>query len=71
MDHRHLEEIGENLRRLGHDRREVVQRIVASAEGGASKAGSLYQELDQISEQAIGLMERQRKLIREELTGHM
>lgn len=70
MEHRQLEELGENLRRLGHQRRETVERIVAAAEAGPGDTGALYRELDQISERAIGLMEQQREMIREELEGH-
>lgn len=69
MDHGLLEEIGGHLRELGHERRETVERIVAATESGLVDAGRLYQDLDQISERAIGLMERQRTLIREELAG--
>ena len=67
MDHRELEEIGENLRSLGHERREVVQQIMSSVDGGSPEVGKLYRELDEISERAIGLMERQRNVIRQEL----
>lgn len=68
MDHQRLEEIGEKLRSLGHDRREVVHEILADTQQGAeADARRLYQELDRISEECISLMERQRDLIAEEL----
>lgn len=69
MEQKQLESIGENLRSLGHERRQVVEQIVEDAQAGSGQARRLYQELDRISEQAIDLMERQRDLIRQEFAG--
>jgi hypothetical protein len=66
MDHQKLEEIGEMLRSLGHERREAVEAIVAAGPAVAG-ADDLYRALDRISEQAIGLMEVQREMIRAEI----
>lgn len=68
MKREQLEELGESLRRLGHERREVVEKIIAQTENGRDGVGPLYRELDQISERAIGLMEKQRDMIRDQLT---
>lgn len=68
MEHHKLEEIGERLRSLGHNRREVVHEIMADAQQGETEdARQLYQQLDSISEECISLMERQRELIAEQL----
>jgi Na+/phosphate symporter len=67
VDHKQLEQIGDELRRLGHERRETVERIATMAETGSSQAQKLYGDLDEISRRAIGLMEHQRAMIREEL----
>lgn len=68
MDHHKLGEIGEKLRSLGQDWREVVHEIMADArQGEADDARRLYQQLDRISEECISLMERQRELIAEQL----
>lgn len=68
MDHQKLQEIGEKLRSLGHDRREVVHEIMSdTAHGAAADARRLYQELDQISEECISLMQQQRELIADQL----
>lgn len=70
MENQELEHIGETLRRLGHERRETVERIVS--ETGTNPTGThspLYRELDQISERCIHLMEQQRSLIRDQLGG--
>jgi hypothetical protein len=65
MDHQKLEEIGEKLRSLGHDRREVVHEIMAGDRKGDARR--LYQELDRISSACISLMQQQRNLIAGEL----
>lgn len=68
MDHRKFEEIGEKLRSLGHDRREVVHEILSDAnQGAADGARHLYQELDRISGACISLMTQQRDLIAHQL----
>lgn len=68
MDHDKLEAIGEQLRSLGHDRREVVHEIMADTrQGEAGDARRLYRQLDRISEECIALMERQRALINDQL----
>lgn len=68
MDHHKLEAIGEKLRSLGHDRREVVHEILADArQGEADDARRLYQQLDRISEECIALMEQQRAVIAQQL----
>ncbi|MGE5673410.1 MAG: hypothetical protein ACM3XM_05935 [Mycobacterium leprae] len=68
MDTQQLEEIGEHLRSLGHERREAVERIVADTSTGNDRVVQHFKDLDRISEQAINLMEKQRSMIREELT---
>lgn len=68
MEHENLERIGEQLRHLGHERREVVERIVSEVkEGDDPEARALYQRLDQISEQCMHLLTEQRTLIQGQL----
>ena len=70
MNVQQLEAIGDTLRTLGHHRREVVQQIVAEASKDEVKdARQLYEKLEQISQEAIDLMQQQRKLVVEELGG--
>jgi hypothetical protein len=67
VEHQHLERVGEELRRLGHERRQVVEQIMQHAAAGSPEARRLYEELDEISGRAIDLLEHQRALIRSEL----
>jgi hypothetical protein len=67
MDVKELGELGEQLRRLGHDRRQTVAEIVKNAEKDAGQAKVFYRDLDRISDQAISLMQRQKSMIREDL----
>ncbi|MEW9670621.1 hypothetical protein [Ammoniphilus sp. 3BR4] len=69
MDIQHLEELGEHLRSLGHRRRELVERILSEVdEGDRASSKNLYQELSQISEDAIFLMQKQKSMIDEEIS---
>lgn len=69
MDIQYLEELGEHLRSLGHRRRELVERILSEVdEGDCSSSKHLYQELSQISEEAISLMQKQKSMIDEEIS---
>ncbi len=65
-----LEQIGEELRRLGHERREVVEQIMSGAEADPREARELYENLDEISGEAIALLQKQRALVREQLNLH-
>lgn len=69
MDRRQPEEMGESLRTLGHERREVVEQITADIERGVTEATRLYGDLDRISERCMDLLQRQRDLIADQLKG--
>jgi len=65
-----LEHIGEELRRIGHERREVVQQIMSAAETDSTEARQLYEALEELSGEAIQLLQQQRALVREQLNLH-
>jgi len=63
-----LEKLGSELREIGHRRRELAEQIFNEVEVGHSHSSKeLYKELSIISERAIELMTRQKKLFDEEL----
>jgi len=65
-----LEEIGEELRQLSHERREVVQQIMSAADADSPEARRLYEDLDAVSGEAIALLQQQQALIRDQLNLH-
>jgi hypothetical protein len=68
VDIRQLEQLGDQLRGIGHRRRELVEMVSgAVGEGERGDAGALYEELSDVTSQAIDLMERQRRIIAEEV----
>ncbi len=68
MDQRKLEQIGERLRSLGHERREVVEEILSDAsQGSPDEARRRYAELDRVSQECIELMQEQRALVASQL----
>lgn len=69
MDLQQLEQMGEHLRSLGHRRRELVERIVSEVdEGDRSSSKALFQELSEISEEAISVLQQQKEVIDNEIS---
>jgi hypothetical protein len=68
MDFRQIEQLGDELRSIGHRRRELVQQIYQEVnEGDQQTSIQLYQELSSVSDKAIGIMQRQKQIFDEEL----
>ncbi len=69
MDYNQLEQLGDELRGIGHRRRELVERIYQEVkEGDTHSSKNLYQELSQISDQAIDIITHQKQLFDEEVS---
>lgn len=57
---RDLENLGDQLRDLGHRRRELAGRVFEEAESGdLASSQSSYRQLDEVTGQAVSLMQRQ------------
>lgn len=68
MDHHQLEQLGEELRGIGHKRRKLVEQIYHEVnEGDHQSSIDLYKDLSDISDQAIQIMERQKQMFDNEL----
>ncbi|MEH7157732.1 hypothetical protein [Neobacillus drentensis] len=68
MDLNQLENLGEELRSVGHKRRQIVEKIVAEVqERDVESSNDLYMELINISDQAIEIIDRQKQLIDKEV----
>lgn len=68
MDLNQLEQIGEELRSVGHQRRQIVEQIVQEVnEGDFQSSKDLYGQLRNVSNQAIQIMDRQKQMIDEEV----
>ena len=68
MDRQELERLGNELRDLGHQRRELAERILTEVKEGDNRSSKqLYQELSTISEKAIQLMTRQKEMFDNEV----
>lgn len=63
MDFNQLEQLGDELRGIGHKRRQLVEQIYQEVQEGDQKSSKqLYQELSSVSEQAIGIIQHQKEL---------
>ncbi|MCT8139380.1 hypothetical protein H1D32_17715 [Anaerobacillus sp. CMMVII] len=68
MDHNQLEQLGDQLRGIGHIRRQLVEQIFQEVnEGDQHTSKELYSELSEISDQAIDIIKRQKQMFDEEL----
>jgi hypothetical protein len=68
LDLNQLEQLGEELRSVGHQRRRLVEQIVREVkEGDFQSSKDLYMKLSSISDQAIDIIDRQKKMIDNEV----
>ena len=68
MDRNQLEQLGDELREIGHRRRELAEQIFQEVEEGDNQSSkSLYQELSQISDQAIEIITRQKQMFDDQI----
>lgn len=68
MNFDQLEQLGDELRGIGHKRRQLVEKIYQEVnEGDQSSSKDLYQELSSISDQAIGIIQHQKQLFDQEV----
>jgi hypothetical protein len=68
MDRNQLEQLGDELRGVGHRRRELAEQIFQEVQEGDNQASKdLYQELSHISDQAIDIMTRQKEMFDQEV----
>lgn len=68
MDRQQFEKLGEELRSVGHKRRQLAERIFQEVkEGDNSSSKKLYEKLSDVSDQAIDIMMRQKNLFDKEV----
>lgn len=68
MDRNQLEQLGDNLREIGHRRRELAEQIFQEVREGDNKSSKeLYKELISISDQAIDIMIQQKQMFDDEV----
>ncbi|AGK53777.1 hypothetical protein [Bacillus sp. 1NLA3E] len=68
MDRNQLEQLGDELREIGHRRRELAEQIFLEVQEGDNQSSkNLYQELSNISDQAINIITRQKQMFDHEL----
>lgn len=66
MDRKELAGLGEQLRGIGHRRRELAESVHAEVqEGDTEESRELYRELADVTTQAIELMQRQRDILQQ------
>jgi gas vesicle protein len=68
MDRNQFEQLGEELREMGHKRRQLAEKIFQEVQEGDNQTSkALYQDLSNISNQAIEVMLRQKEMFDSEV----
>lgn len=68
MDKNQLEQLGDQLREIGHRRHELAEQIFQEVnEGDTQSSKNLYNELINISDRAIEIIKQQKQLFNEEV----
>ncbi|OEF95944.1 hypothetical protein [Desulfuribacillus alkaliarsenatis] len=68
MDWQELNTLGDQLRSIGHRRRELAEQIYSEVqEGDQQESRELYQELSTLSDAAIDLMKQQKKMFEDKI----
>jgi len=68
MDRNRLEQLGGELRAIGHKRRELAEQIYQEVkEGDNLSSKRLYEELSEISDQAIAIITEQKEMFDQEM----
>lgn len=68
MDRQQLEQLGDELREIGHRRRQLAEQIFQEVQEGDNQSSKeLYQELSAISDEAISIMKKQKEMFDQEL----
>jgi aspartate/glutamate racemase len=68
MDRNQLEQLGDELRGIGHRRHELAKRIFEEVkEGDNQSSKDLYRELISISDKAIEVITRQKEMFSDEI----
>ncbi len=69
MDFSQIEQLGDDLREIGHKRRQLVEKIYQEVtEGDQQSSKALYQELSRVSDEAISIIEQQKQIFDEQVT---
>lgn len=68
MDRQQLERLGDELREIGHRRRELAERVFQEVEeGDTNSSKELYEQFSATSNKAIEIIERQKEMFDEQL----
>lgn len=68
MDRNQLERLGDELREIGHRRRELAEQIFNEVQDGDNHSSKeLYRELSNISDQAINIITHQKQMFVSEI----
>ncbi|NLI90617.1 MAG: hypothetical protein GX434_00020 [Peptococcaceae bacterium] len=68
MDYNQFQQLGDKLREIGHQRRELAEQVFAEVREGDNRASKdLYEQLSRVSDQAINIISQQKQILDQEV----
>jgi len=68
MDHNQFEQLGDRLREVGHQRRELAEKVYAEVRDGEDQTSKdLYGKLSSVSDLAINIISQQKQMLDQEI----
>jgi gas vesicle protein len=68
MDYNQFEQLGDKLREVGHQRRELAEQVFSEVRVGEKKVSKdLFEQLSRVSDQAINIISQQKQILDQEV----
>lgn len=68
MDYNQFEELGDKLREIGHQRRELAEKVFSEVRTGEKNASKdLLDQLSKVSDEAINIISQQKQILDQEV----
>lgn len=68
MDYDQFEQLGDKLREIGHQRRELAEQVFSEVHTGEKKASKdLLNQLSKVSDEAINIISEQKQILDQEV----
>lgn len=68
MNHEQFEQLGDKLREIGHQRRELAEQVLTQVHQSDNRAAKdLYEKLSRVSDQAITIISQQKEMLDQEV----
>lgn len=72
MDYNQFEQLGDKLREIGHQRRELAEQVFSEVRTGEKQASKdLLNQLTKVSDEAINIISQQKQVLNQEVNKNL